>query len=337
MADKLSASSVNVQRRNLLKSMVWCTTLFGTSRLAAIMKNNQATGLVYDDLFLQHSLGSDHPESPARLSSIMRALSKADVMTRLTHIMFEHDYPDPITLVHSQKHLRGLETQQSNHVALKAVAGILQATDDVCRGRLRNAFCATRPPGHHATNTGRVEGFCFYNGAAIAARYAQEVCDLQKILIIDWDYHHGNGTETFFYTDPSVLFFSTHDYYAYPGTGDPARIGEGKGTGLTMNVHLDCGAGDEEIIATFKEKLLPAANQFKPDLIIISAGFDSRKDDLLGCFKVSDQGYVTLTNIVMQLAEEYCENRVVSILEGGYSLTGLASATTCHVLALMQL
>jgi acetoin utilization deacetylase AcuC-like enzyme len=151
------------------------------------------------------------------------------------------------------------------------------------------------------------------------------------VLIIDWDYHHGNGTQDVFYDDGSVLFFSTHDQWAYPGTGDPAFTGEGDGAGLTINVHLDCGATDEQMIAEWEEILLPEARAFAPDFILISAGFDSRQHDSLGCFELTDNCYARLTAMAMELADEYCGGRIVSALEGGYNVTGLASAVVTHV------
>jgi len=260
-------------------------------------------------------------------------MKHSGLLSHLTQIQTRVDVLADLSRIHTAAHVHALKIEygKSNDVALAVVAGILAATDEVCRGSLRNAFCVTRPPGHHARNTGKVEGFCFYNGVAVAARYAQEKYGLKKILIVDWDYHHGNGTEAFFYSDPSVLYFSTHDYFAYPGTGDPAKVGEGAGKGFNINVHLDCKSTDEDIIAAFNEKLLPAANRFKPDLILISAGFDSRQDDLLGCFDISDEGYRQLTKLIMQLADQYCDGRLVSVLEGGYNLDGLASAVKVHV------
>lgn len=312
--------------------------VIGPLRYGMAALRDKMTGLVYDDLFLQHVLEEGHPESPDRLRSIMKLMEQSGLLQHLAKIQLKQDILAELALIHTAEHVHALKTKQkkSNDVALAVVGGILAATDEVCGGRLRNAFCATRPPGHHARNTGRVEGFCFYNGVAVAARYAQERYDLKKILIVDWDYHHGNGTEAFFYSDPSVLYFSTHDYYAYPGTGNPAKIGEGAGKGLNINVHLDCNSKDKDIISAFTEKLLPAAHQFKPDLILISAGFDSRQDDLLGCFDISDEGYRQLTKIIMQLAKQYCDGRIVSVLEGGYYLDGLASAVKVHVETLMK-
>ena len=175
---------------------------------------------------------------------------------------------------------------------------MLSAVEAVADGRVRNAFCAVRPPGHHANNAGREEGFCFYSNAAIAARHAQSL-GFEKVLVIDWDYHHGNGTQNAFYDDPSVLFFSSHDWHAYPGTGDPSLTGAGEGSDLNINVHLDCGARDRDMLAAWDKKLLPAVASFEPDFVLISAGFDSRKDDLLGCFDVTDDAFARMTRTVL--------------------------------------
>lgn len=322
-----------MNRRDFLKQLQASVLLFGPLKVALAASSEARTGFVYDDLFLEHWLEEGHPESPDRLRSIMKLLRQSGLLQHLIRIQLKKDILTELALIHTTEHIHALKTKrkQSNEVALAVVGGILAATDEVCSGRLKNAFCATRPPGHHARNTGKVEGFCFYNGVAVAARHAQESYGLKKILIVDWDYHHGDGTESFFYSDPSVLYFSTHDYYAYPGTGNPANVGEGAGKGLNINVHLDCKSTDKDIINAFKEKLLPAAHQFKPDLILISAGFDSRQDDLLGCFDISDEGYRQITKMVMQLAEQYCDGRIVSVLEGGYNLEGLASAVKVHI------
>ena len=327
-----------MNRRVFLKLIQTAILLFGPFRTTLAALKKQPTGLVYDDFFLQYWLEEGHPESPDRLRSIMKLMKHSGLLSHLTQIQTRVDVLADLSRIHTAAHVHALKIEygKSNDVALAVVAGILAATDEVCRGSLRNAFCVTRPPGHHARNTGKVEGFCFYNGVAVAARYAQEKYGLKKILIVDWDYHHGNGTEAFFYSDPSVLYFSTHDYFAYPGTGDPAKVGEGAGKGFNINVHLDCKSTDEDIIAAFNEKLLPAANRFKPDLILISAGFDSRQDDLLGCFDITDEGYQQITMMVMQLAGQYCDGRLVSVLEGGYNLDGLATAVTSHVKTLLN-
>lgn len=322
-----------MQRRYFTRLLLLGIFIWGLPKRSLAMVSIKKTGLIYSELFTRHWLGYGHPESPDRLYSIMEKLETSGLLMRLDTLQLKSVIAEELYAIHTEEHLHQLTLRypQSNEVALAAVGGILSATDAVCSGILKNAFCATRPPGHHANNTGRVEGFCFYNGVAVAARYAQHKYNLRKVLIVDWDYHHGNGTETSFYADSSILFFSTHDYHAYPYTGDPDKKGSGDGRGLNINVHLPCGAKDQDIIAAFNEKLLPVARLFQPELIIISAGFDSRQGDLLGCFDITDQGYRELTLILMRLAEQYCDGRIISVLEGGYSLAGLASASHAHI------
>ncbi len=304
-------------------------------RLSAAV--NSQTGFVFDEIYLEHRFPGKHPESPERLNYLMQLIRDTGLADELRLLKPLAEVVPHIELIHSSDHVLQIKKNYpaSYPVAVAVVGGVLSATDAVFTGGVRNAFCATRPPGHHARNTGREEGFCFFNGIAVAARYAQKYHNINRVLIIDWDYHHGNGTEAAFYDDPDVLFFSTHDYYAYPGTGDPRKTGTGRGKGFNINVHLDCGSGDEAIITAFEEKLLPKAHTFKPELILISAGFDSRKDDLLGCFRVTDTGFVKLTRIVMELAGQYCDGKIVSVLEGGYNIKGNASAAVHHVRTLM--
>ena len=238
----------------------------------------------------------------------------------------------------SRAHIASIKRHAANAYEISRLAsgGVLACVDAVINGQVKNAFCASRPPGHHATNTGQEEGFCYFNHVAVAARYAQQQYGLKKILIVDWDYHHGNGTEWAFYDDPNVLFFSTHDALAYPGTGSTERRGSGKGEGFNINVHLPCGSDDAHILAAFQRYLEPAVNDFKPELILISAGFDSRHDDLLGCHAVTDDGFQALTRFVMKLADKYCQGMLVSVLEGGYQLSGLQQAVMAHVKTLLE-
>jgi len=242
-----------------------------------------------------------------------------------------------LSLVHSQQHIDSIKSKQAqtHEHALLATAGVLATVDALFSGQIDNAFCASRPPGHHARDTGKEEGFCYYNHVAIAARYAQKHYNIEKVLIVDWDFHHGNGTEWAFYSDPTVLYFSTHDMFAYPGTGSPSKRGKGAGEGFNINVHLDCGATDMDIIQAFQEQLLPVMDEFSPELIIISAGFDSRQDDLLGCHNITDQGFVALTGIIKSIADKHCEGRIISVLEGGYNIQGNASAVTAHIKSLL--
>ncbi|MFC1584188.1 histone deacetylase [Fibrobacterota bacterium] len=290
------------------------------------------TGYVYDDRFLEHYHST---EMAQRLVTIQQHMADTGLAKEVTNLSFVHEPIPFIKAVHSQEHIDGIRKLPRTWPAAElAVAGVLGAVKAVCEGRVKNAFCAVRPPGHHAHNLGAEEGFCFYGNAAITARYAQSAFSLQRVLIIDWDYHHGNGTEWAFYDDPSVLFFSTHDWPAYPGTGDPGRRGEGTGLGYNINVHLDCGAGDDAIFQAFDEVLVPAADEFKPELVLISAGFDSKRNDLLGCFDITPCGFSRITRKAMDIAEAHCGGRLVSLLEGGYADRDNPSADTFNGLAL---
>ena len=315
--------------------------LLGLAALPAFVRRADGTGLVYDPRYLDHVLplrqGEVHPERPLRLIRMMEVFAERGLDQEVVDLSLAADPMPAIRGHHSAEHVDSVrDIEVTGRVAELAVAGALGAVDAVAEGRVRNAFCASRPPGHHANNTGREEGFCFYSNAAIAARYAQRVHGFDRVLIIDWDYHHGNATQNAFYDDPSVLFFSTHDWQAYPGTGDPSLTGEGDGTGLNINVHLDCGARDVDMLRAWDSKLLSAAAAFRPDFIIVSAGFDSRQDDLLGCFDLTDDVFRRMTRTAMDLAEDYAGGRLVSLLEGGYNVEGNALAAAAHLETLLR-
>ena len=298
---------------------------------------SRRTGLVLDERFSQHLIHPAHPESPARYQAIAEHLLEQNIVNSVSIITPKQDCEKWLTLVHPQQHINSIKAKQekAHQHALLATAGVLATVDAIFTDQIDNAFCASRPPGHHASNTGDEEGFCYYNHVAIAARYAQQHYGVKKVLIVDWDYHHGNGTEWAFYSDPDVLYFSTHDMFAYPGTGSPSKTGEGAGEGFNINVHLECGATDSDIVQAFEQKLLPVIDDFSPELILISAGFDSRQDDLLGCHQISDQGFVTLTEMLKTIADKHCDGRIISVLEGGYNIQGNASAVTAHIKSLM--
>lgn len=300
------------------------------------------TGFYYDPRCLAHvvpaaSSGAPRPEVRERLIRIMEVLGERGLLDEMRRLE-AHEDPGPyIEAHHTPEHVAAIrQIPVTAPLAELAVAGALGAVDAVMAGDVRNAFVAIRPPGHHANNTGAEEGFCYYSNAAITARFAQAAHGLERVAIIDWDYHHGNATQNAFYDDPTVLFYSTHDWAAYPETGDPGLQGEGDGRGTNINVHLDCGSRDIDMLRVWDEKLEPAIAAFDPELIIVSAGFDSRQDDLLGCFDVTDDAFRRMTRKAMEFADSCCEGRLVSLLEGGYNIDGLAQATAAHVETLIE-
>ncbi len=310
----------------------------GTSRAARAT----GTGFVYDARSLAHVVppsrsGAPRPEVAERLVRIMEVLNSRGLVDDMQPVTALGDPRPSIEAHHAAAHVAAIrQIPVTGPIAELAVAGALGAVDAVARGDVRNAFCAVRPPGHHANNTGAEEGFCYYNNAAIAARYAQQAHGFQKVLIIDWDYHHGNATQNAFFSDPSVLFYSTHDWAAYPKTGDPSLVGEGDGRGTNINVHLDCGSKDIDMLRAWDTRLEPAVAAFDPDFVIVSAGFDSRQDDLLGCFDVTDDAFRRMTRKAQEFADSCCGGRLVSLLEGGYNIEGLALATAAHVETLLE-
>ena len=326
-----------MNRRNFLQ-----TTALAMGGLLSyspsLLAQTKRTGISLDNIYLQHHISPLHPETPERYRIIRDKLQAATFFDELHTLTPLADIHHWLRTIHSQAHIDAI-TQNlptAHKVASHATASVLAAVKAVCEGEIKNAFCPSRPPGHHAHNTGKEEGFCYYNHIAIATRYAQQEFGLKKIAIIDWDYHHGNGTEDAFYDDPSILYCSTHDWHAYPGTGDPARKGTGAGKGYNINIHLPCGAGDIEYQQAYRDTILPAVDNFAPDLILISCGFDSRTDDLLGCHQVSNAGYQWLTNHLIALADKHSQGRLISLLEGGYHLDGISTATVVHLQALVD-
>ncbi len=305
------------------------------------------TALAADPICKEHHTGSRHPERPERFDAALGALKGLDLLPLAARLATEEE----LSLCHSLPYIRLVEREvmtgfhelstgdtiispRSLDAALRAAGGALNAVDAVMTGRAQNAFCIVRPPGHHATAI-RGMGFCLFNNIAIAARYAQCNHGAERVLIADWDVHHGNGTQDIFYSDGSVFFFSTHQHPWYPGTGAPEETGDGPGQGTTLNCPFAAGSGREEILGAFRDRLLPAAKMFKPDLVLISAGFDSRIGDPLGSFMLTDTDFQDLTKVMREIAGEHAGGRVVSILEGGYSLEGLAAGVRAHVEALL--
>lgn len=301
------------------------------------------TGWADDAGFDLPAFDARHPEQPRRVQAIRgRVRADAGLVARLQPLapLQGAVVDEALARVHTPAHMAGIARHHGpavDRLARLGTGAALAAVEAVVAGRLANAFVASRPPGHHASNTGREEGFCFYNHVAVAARHAQRALGLARVLIIDWDYHHGDGTEALFYEDGSVMYFSTFDADAYPRTPDAAaRRGAGEGTGTTLNHPLPKGATDADVLAVYRQHLLPAAERFRPDLVLVSAGFDSREGDLLGRFAFTDEGYRRMTRLVAGIAARFAKGRLVSVLEGGYHLDGLASAAHAHLQALAE-
>jgi len=309
------------------------------------------TGLVYDPRYLDHDMGAGHPESPNRLRAIMQQLEQSGTVARLTRIEPRVAEDEWITQIHIPSYLAMLKTHAPTNgrvsldpdtsmspgsltAAYLAAGGALAAVDAIMSRHVDHVFCPVRPPGHHA-EAGRAMGFCLFNNVAIAARYVQKKYGLTRVLIVDWDVHHGNGTQHSFEDDPSVLFFSTHQYPHYPGTGRSTEQSRGAGEGFTINVPMEAGEGDKEYRAVFHESLVPAADAFKPEFVIISAGFDAHKDDPLASMGLTEEGYADLTDIVAGIAKRHAGGRVLSSLEGGYHLKALAGSIDRHIQALL--
>jgi len=312
------------------------------SRKVWAASGDKTTGLFYDSRCKDFiSLDGSGVEVPQRLDAIIDNFSKSGLLKELSVVSgLNTDILPHIRKLHSEEHLydqsygiKNIEEGQGSLAAEIALAGVLGTVLAVNDGIIKNGFCAIRPPGHHVTNRG-VYGFCYYANAALAARYAQDICKLKKVLIVDWDYHHGNGTQDFFYDDSSVLFLSTHSEFGWPGTGAPIERGAGAGEGYTINAYLDSDPTDEGLLKVYRDQLLPAVESFKPDIIIISAGFDSRVNDTLGRFHITDEGFFRATEFLIDIAETYCGGKIVSLLEGGYNLDGLARGANAHVAAL---
>lgn len=296
------------------------------------------TAVVRDQRYLNHDPGAFHPESFKRLEAIYAMLDEPDMTGRFQEISGKRAERDELLLIHSADHIdriaategKGFSSMDpdtaaspgSYEAALLAAGGFCRAMSMVMSEELDNAFALVRPPGHHAEKS-RAMGFCLFNNVAIGARYAQKVHHVERVLIADWDLHHGNGTQHSFEDDPSVLYFSTHQYPYYPGSGSFEEIGRGRGAGYTVNVPLSMGQGDDEYLDIFERILTPIALDYDPDLILVSAGFDTHKDDPLGGMEMTSKGFAALTGSLMNIANTCCGGKVVITLEGGYNLDGL--------------
>ena len=311
-----------------------------------------STGLVCDPAYRDHDTGPGHPERPARVDAVIQGLQRAGLLERCRVIAPRAASEADLLRCHSPLYLErvrqdvaaGLDQLStgdtaigpgSEMVARLAAGGLLAAADALMAGEVAHAFAVVRPPGHHATPS-RGMGFCLYNNVAIAARYLQHVHGLERVLIVDWDVHHGNGTQEIFWSDPSVLVFGSHQCPLYPGSGEARERGGGAGDGFTVNLPVPPGTGGDDLVALWRRELPAAAAAFEPDFVLVSAGFDAHRRDPLGDLGLGDDHFAALTRLVAEVAERHCEGRLVSALEGGYDLEALASAGAAHVAALME-
>lgn len=309
------------------------------------------TGFFYHPDFLRHLTGEGHPERPERLVSMLDYLQCHDIWADVKPMEFQPAEKSIIARIHPESYIANIEnsckmgynyldadtvvSENSFQVALEAVGAVVTAVDLVMQQKLDNAFCAVRPPGHHA-EPGRSMGFCLFNNVAIAAKYAQEKYNLAKVCIIDWDVHHGNGTQAAFYKDPTVFYVSLHQSPLYPGTGKQDETGEESGRGYTQNFPLSAGAGNDDYLKIFKGELADRVLRFNPNIIFISAGFDAHKLDPLAGMDVTATGFADMTRVVKSFAEECCDGRLISTLEGGYHLAALKKSVVEHLKVLIN-
>ncbi len=310
------------------------------------------TVLLYDSACLNHDTGR-HPESAARLESIVKGLQAQGVWQRCEHAPERVATVDELKLVHTQEYIdhidqvRGLAengggmldpdtvvSRGSYEAAIHAAGAVLQGLDWILAGKANNGFAAIRPPGHHAFPD-RGTGFCIFNNVAIAARYLRRITNIRKVLIVDWDVHHGNGTQEIFYSDPTVMYVSAHAHHAYPGTGSADERGVGAGEGCTINIPITPGTSPELHVGRLRDALNGPARKFAPDFVLVSCGFDSVAGDPIGVLSLQPESYGVLTQLVMKLAKECCEGRLLSVLEGGYNTSLLPQCAAAHVRALL--
>ncbi len=296
------------------------------------------TGIVKDARYLEHVMDPGHPESPERLRAIYQMLEEEEMKGQFEAVKPRAATREELEMIHSPAYIDLIASTagkpyfrldgdtstcaKSYEAALVAAGGFLELIKAIMEGKLNNGFALVRPPGHHAERD-RAMGFCLFNNVAIGARYAIQNFSLQKILIVDWDVHHGNGTQSSFYEDPKVLYFSTHrNGFFYPGTGAATEVGKGKGEGFTVNVPLSTRCDDADYGNIFQKILKPIALEYQPQLILVSAGFDTHYDDPLGGMEVTEKGFARMTQILIEIAEATAQGKLAITLEGGYDVSG---------------
>jgi acetoin utilization deacetylase AcuC-like enzyme len=309
-------------------------------------------GYIYHDIFVKHLEGFQHVESPERLTAIVEKVKASPVARSLEFIVAEPAEPSWIERVHDRDYVTGIlsleidnavvldwgdtvATPASIDAALHAAGAGVQGARLVLEGKLSSAFCAVRPPGHHAERN-RAMGFCIFNNIAVAATELIEGQGLERVAIVDWDVHHGNGTERIFIEDEKVQYISLHQYPHYPGTGHADTVGTGSGAGFNLNIPMGTGAGDHEYLEAFESIVIPALDEFEPQFILISAGFDAHGDDPLSGTLLTSDAFGSMTTMLKGCAERHCEGRIVSMLEGGYDLDALAESAERHIAALVS-
>ncbi len=311
-----------------------------------------STGLLYSPRFLEHDTGPGHPERPERIQAIIDNLSETNLINRLTVINPEIRDPQLPQIVHDSAYLKRIAlscdrgdqyidsfdnaiSEESFQVALLAANAAAQGVDHIMETPENNAVVLPRPPGHHAEYS-QAMGFCLFNNVAVAARYAQQKYSITKITIVDFDVHHGNGTQHLFEADPNILYTSIHRYPFYPGTGAKNETGRGDGLGKTVNYPLDQGRGNSEYLDLIDNSMAEKIIGFKPELLILSAGFDAHELDPLGGMVVSTDGFRKISQRLFKIGSECCSGRILSVLEGGYSLQGISESMNVHIQELLK-